>query len=77
MKENDTNIIIVTESEGIYWEVGLMGQITRRKYLEIFSRFKNFVEENRAEKMTLELISVSKMTWLICSRDFLCIFQKQ
>jgi hypothetical protein len=43
MQGNDTNIIIMTEKADIYWEVGLVGQKTRRKTMW--------------KQVTLELIS--------------------
>jgi hypothetical protein len=41
-----TNIIVATD---IYWEIGLVGQKTRRENLDVFSRLKDLVEENIME----------------------------
>jgi hypothetical protein len=47
------------------------------KSLVIFSRFKDFVEENNTETNATGIDQLSKITWLICSPGFLCILQKQ
>jgi hypothetical protein len=43
LQGNDTNIIVATDkSEGIYWEVGLVGEITRtERFGHVFS-FEGF-----------------------------------
>jgi hypothetical protein len=47
MQENYANIIIVTEIEFIYWEVGLVGQKTgREKFGYVFS-FEGFCGEKQ------------------------------
>jgi hypothetical protein len=60
MQENDANIIVVTED--IYWEAGLVGHKTRKKAVW--------------KQVKLELINVSKISWLICSPCFVSIFQR-
>jgi hypothetical protein len=57
MHGNDTIIVIVTnEVKAFDGKLGLWVSIVEGKSLEIFSRLKDFVEENSVESVTLELI---------------------
>jgi hypothetical protein len=75
---NETDDIVVTEKVKTF--IGKLGLYFRKiegKVRTYFSRLKNIVKENSVEKLALELISVSKIRWLIYSPGYLRIFQKQ
>jgi hypothetical protein len=53
----------------MWWEVGFVGQNVRREeFGDVFS-FEVFCGRKQCG-VTLELISVSKVTWLICNLGF-------
>jgi hypothetical protein len=75
---NNTNIILVSnKAKTCIGKLGLWVRKLEGKSLDMFSRFKDFVEENSLETSDTGIISVSKIIWLICSPGFLDLFQKQ
>jgi hypothetical protein len=78
MRGNDTNIIVVSEKvKAFAGKLGLWVRKIGRKSLDMFSRLKDFVEENCGNKPTPKLTSISKATRLFRSPGFLSVFQKQ
>jgi hypothetical protein len=68
MQRNNTNNIVVTNEVKVF--IGKLGLWVRKleaKSLYMFSRLKDFMGR---KQVTLELISVSKISWLICSPGF-------
>jgi hypothetical protein len=78
MQGNNNDIIVVTDKEKTFiGKLSFWARKTEGKILNMFSRFKDFVDGNSVKQLKLEFISVSKIIWLICSPGFLSIFQMQ
>jgi hypothetical protein len=66
MQGNDTNIIVVTVEVKEFWLSFACGsENVGGKSLDMFSRFKDFMEENSFETVALKLTSVSDIAWLM------------
>jgi hypothetical protein len=76
MRRNDTDINVLSDKlEAFIGKLALYIRKLGVKTLDVFSRLKNFVEQNSVETSDTEIDRLSKVSWLICNPGFLSIFQ--